>query len=271
MADENTPNEPTPNEVVPDPRLIVDDTTKEFLDEYVGPGKKYANIGELAKGYANADKHLFEVTRDAGKFKTEAESLKELLMENLANPTPNDGNNEPIPNSNPTEPTPPNQPPASEPPKEERNESVDDLKARVKDALEEVKTEDKRKNNARMTEEASLKHFGSKEDALKAIEAKAEELGVSPQWIANLAFDSPKAYFVTMGIDPDHAPKSNSTPAPRSDVNPTSLDQRNSGVAKEGSYRWYMELRRTNPGKFRSQEIQTAMMKAAVDNPNFYS
>lgn len=271
MADENTPNEPTPNEVVPDPRLIVDDTTKEFLDEYVGPGKKYANIGELAKGYANADKHLFEVTRDAGKFKTEAESLKELLMENLANPTPNDGNNEPIPNSNPTEPTPPNQPPASEPPKEQRNESVDDLKARVTEALDEIKTEDKRKTNARTTEEASLRHFGSKEDALKAIEAKASELGVSPQWIANLAFDSPKAYFVTMGIDPDSAPKSNSTPAPRSDVNPTSLDQRNSGVAKPGSYRWYQELRRTNPGKYRSQEVQTALMKDAVDNPNFYS
>lgn len=251
-------------EATPDPVLLVDDSTKEFFEKYVGPGKKYANVGELAKGYANADTHIFEVTKDAGKFKTEAESLRELLMENL-NPNPNDENNQPNPQNPPNDDPPLAQPPAGDPPKD--SDEVD-LKARVREALEEVDTEKRRKSNAQYTEEVSLKHFGSKEDAVAAIAAKAEELGVSPQWIANLAFDSPKAYLITMGIT-EEAPKSTNSPAPRSDVNPLRVADTNPAV-KPNSYKWFMELRKSDPARFRSQEIQNEIMKQAQENPNFY-
>jgi hypothetical protein len=261
MADELNPNEPTP-EVVPDPLFTVDDTTKQFFDEYVGPGKKYANIGELAKGYANADKHLSEVTRDAGIYKSEAESIKELLMVTLVIPKPN----EPDPITPPNEDEPLAQPPAGSPPKEPDV----DLKALVKEALGEVSSEEKRQANARMTEEATVKRFGSKDDALKAIQAKAEELGVSSQWIANQAFDSPKAYFTIMGFEPDVPPKSNNTPASQSDLNPSRMAEANPGGPKPNSYQWFMEVRRTDPSRFRSREFQTQMMKAAEENPDFY-
>lgn len=261
MAEENTPNEPTP-EVVPDPLFMVDDATKQFFEEYVGPGKKYANVGELAKGYANADHHLSEVTRDAGIFKTEAESLKELLMENLVSTKPNE--TDPI--TPPNEDGSPAQPPADSPPKE----SDVDLKALVKEALGEVSTEEKRKNNALMTEEATIKQFGSKEDAVKAIQAKADELGVSPDWIANQAFTSPKAYFTIMGFKPDVTPKSSNTPASNSDVNANRMADANPSEPKPNSYRAFMEVRKTDPSRFRSREFQAQMMKAAEENPDFY-
>jgi hypothetical protein len=261
MADE--PNEPTPNEHIPDPVFTVDDTTKQFFEQYVGPGKKYPNVGELAKAYANADNHIFELTKDAGKFKTEAEQLKEMLMENLVN-KPND---EPNPNTPPNDDEPPVTPPAGSPPKEP--EKVD-IKALVKEALGEVNTEEVRRENARLTEEATLKRFGGKEDAVKAIAAKAEELGVSPQWIANQAFDSPKAYFTIMGFQPDETPKSHSTPASGSDVNQQQFADHRPGAVKPNSYKWFMELRKSDPGRFRSSEIQTAIMKAAQENPDFY-
>lgn len=258
MADE--PNEPTPL-ITPDPLFVVDDATKEFFDKYVGPGKKYANIGELAKGYANADNHLAEVTRDAGIFKTEAESLKELLMENLVTPKPNAD-----PNSPPNDDAPPAQPPADAPPKEQDV----DLKALVKEALGEVSTEENKKANGRLTEEATIKRFGSKVDAVKAIAAKAEELGVSPQWIANQAFDSPKAYFTIMGFQPDVPPKSSTTPSSTPEINPQRQAELHPGGPAPNSYKWFMEIRKTDPTRFRSKDVQTALMKAAVDNPDFY-
>lgn len=259
MADE--PNELTP-EITPDPLFLVDDSTKEFFETYVGPGKKYANIGELAKGYANADHHLSEVTKDAGMFKTEAESLKELLMETLVKePKPNDE-----PQVNPNEAEPLAQPPVGTPPKEPDV----DLKALVKEALGEVTTEDKRKTNSQMVEEATIKHFGSQEDALKAINARAAELGLSPQWIANLAFESPKAFFTTMEFQPDVPPRSNNTPASHSDVNAAEFQKQHPGAAAPGSYRFYAELRRTDPAKYRSRQIQEEMMKSAQENPDFY-
>lgn len=262
MAEE-IPNEQTP-EIVPDPVFTVDDSTKQFFEEYVGPGKKYANVGELAKAYANADRHLAEVTKDAGIFKTEADHLKELLMENLVNQP----NNEPNPNTPPTNEAPSGQPPANEAPSKEPGEV--DIKALVKEALEERTTEDRRRDNARITEEASIKKFGTKEDAVKAIAAKAEELGLSPQWIANLAFESPKAYFTTMGFNPDEIVKSNNTPAPNSEVNPQVKADTTPGV-KPNTYRYFQEIRKTNPARYRSQEIQQAILKAAAENPDFYS
>jgi hypothetical protein len=264
VADETPPNEPTP-EVVPDPVFLVDDGTKQFFDQYVGPGKKYPNVGELAKAYFNADTHIAELSRDAGKFRTEAESLKELLMQNLVNANPNEPNpnDEPNPN-NPNEETPPAKPLEEAPPKVE--EEVD-IRARVKEALEEVTKEERQRKNAELTEAATIKHFGSQEDAVKAVAAKADELGVNPQWLANLAFDSPKAYFVAMGFDPEVPPRSSSTPAPRSDVRADQLP--NTGV-KPNTYAWYNELRRTDPGKYRSAEVQTALMRDAQTNPDFF-
>jgi hypothetical protein len=262
MAEENS--NPTPEDVTPDPRLLVDDSTREFFETYVGPGKKYANLGELAKGYAHADHHIAELTKDSGQFKTEAESLRELLMEQIVeNNKPKD---EPIPNQPPNEDEPLAKPPVSSPPKEDKDF---DLKALVKEALGEVSADDRRKENARITEEATVKQFGSKEAAVEAIAKKAQELEVSPQWIANLAFDSPKAYFATMDLDPNLPLKSTSTPAPNSDVDGNRLKDANPGT-KPNSYKFYRELRRTDPRKWRSQEIQQAILKDAAENPNFY-
>lgn len=265
MAENEVPNEQTP-EVTPDPLFVVDDATKEFFETYVGPGKKYPNIGELAKGYANADRHIEELRRDTGKFKTEADSLKELLMEQLVNTPPS--NNELDPNTPPNDVAPQAQPSDAAPPKEEGNQL--DLKALVKEAMGEADLEKVRTANARQTEEATIKRFGSKEDAVKAIQERADELGLSPQWIANLAFESPKAYFATMGFNPDEPPKSNNSPASRSDVNPQTLEKTNQRV-QPNTYQYYKELRRTDPTKWRSQEIQQAILRDASNNPNFYS
>jgi hypothetical protein len=188
-------------------------------------------------------------------------------MENITNNNNQPNNNEP-PETPPVE-TPPAPPSGSETPPKEEVKDVD-LKALVKEALSEQNLETRRQENARVTEEATIKRFGSKEDAVKAIADKAAELGLSEQWIANLAFESPKAYFATMGFEPDQQPRSNNTPNPRSDVNTEALRATNPQV-KPNTYKYFDELRRTNPSKWRTQGVQQAIMKAAQENPDFYS
>jgi hypothetical protein len=267
MFEQVTDDEPvdeTPKELT----FTVDPTYKEYVEQYVGEGKKYANIGELVKAYANADRHIPELTRDLAAIKPERDSLKDLLMANLSN----DPNGQDDPNHTPNPPVgdEPKEPVVPAPPKEGEDRKVD-LKDQVRAALEEVDSERRAADNAKLTEQVMLERFGDRDAAIKAVKDKAEELGVSPQWIAQMAFTSPKAYFVTMGIDPAHAkPKSSSTPAPQSDVNAQRMAAANPGV-KPGTYEWYNNLRKTDPSRFRSIAIQQQMMKDAQENPNFFN
>jgi hypothetical protein len=115
MFEQVTDDEPvdeTPKELT----FTVDPTYKEYVEQYVGEGKKYANIGELVKAYANADRHIPELTRDLAAIKTERDSLKDLLMANLSN----DPNGQDDPNHTPNPPVgdEPKEPVVPAPPKE---------------------------------------------------------------------------------------------------------------------------------------------------------
>jgi pyruvate/2-oxoglutarate dehydrogenase complex dihydrolipoamide acyltransferase (E2) component len=240
MFEEVTDPKPVPEETPKELTFSVDPSYKDYVDQYVGEGKKYSNVGELIKAYANADRHIPELTRDLAAIKTERDSLKEMLMANLTNENPGQEDPNPAPNPNPVESQP-------------------------------RPAEKQAKDNAKFTEEVMLQRFGDRDAAIKAVQDKAEELGVSPQWIAQMAFTSPKAYFVTMGIDPQNATtRSTTTPAPRSDVNPQRLADANPGI-KPGTYEFYNNLRKTDPSKFRSAATQRQMMKDAQENPNFYN
>jgi hypothetical protein len=156
----------------------------------------------------------------------------------------------------PNEPA-PEPKPAPVPPKEEI-----DIDARIAKALEEKDEEKRLKANLSLAEEVMVKHFGSKSDASKAVEARASELGISAEWLASLAFQSPRAFFVTMNVNPDETPQSTSTPSVGSDVNARRLSEANPGV-KPGSYKYYQELRRKDPSKFYSSAVQIAFMADA--------
>jgi hypothetical protein len=226
----------------------------------VGDGKKYENVGELAKAYANADRHIVDLTSDVTKTKSERDNLKELLMTNLTDPNENKPNAEP----NPNDAAPPATPPEPVVPPSGNDADVDISKI-VEDAITQREVNAKRTNNAAETELVMLEQFETREAAIAAVQKRAEELEV---YIANLAFESPRAYFELMGINP--TPRSTNTPAPQSDVNPQRLAEKNPRV-KEDSYQWFMDLRKSDPARFRSADVQNRMVKAAEDNPNFFS
>ncbi len=265
IFEQATDPQPAENEAE-DLNFTVPKEYKEYFEKYVGEGKKYGNVGELAKAYANADRHIVDLTSDVTKVKDERNSLKELLMTSLIEePKILDANDQitPKPNDDPPAKLPVVETPSAD------DKSVDISKL-VDEALTQREADNVRKANAQATEKVMLERFENREAAIKAVQDKANELNLTPQYLANLAFDSPAAYFGLMGIDPDTKPRSTETPASRSDVNAQQLAKTSPHV-KEGTYAYYREIRRTNPSKFRSEEVQTRMMKDAETNPNFYS
>jgi len=236
-----------------DPGAPTNTPSDSFLEKYVGEGKKYKDVEELAKAYDNANAFI-------PTLKADMEALKEFTLEQLASRANASNPNQPDPPLNPNERDGSHPNPANPAPPKEREEV--DLNERIKQALEERDTEKRLKENAKITEEAMLKHYGSKEAAVEAIRVKAEELNVSPQWLADSAFQSPKAFFGVMGIS-EETPRSTSTPNASSDVNPRTIEQKFGGP-KPNTYAWYDNIRRTDPKRYRSPELQQALMADAM-------
>jgi hypothetical protein len=230
------------------------DISESYIDKYVGEGKKYKSVDDLAKAYANADNFITTL-------KNEQNDMKEFIRTQFQERA-----------KEKTEITPPSQEtqqqtsePRQQPSNVERKEDKVDLKAQIKELLDAEREEDSKARNSRVTEAAMLDKFGTKEAALDAIKLKAAEMGVGPQFIANMAFTTPAAFFKIMDIDA----KSTSTPSPRSDVNTVNIQA--TGTARPNTYAWYENLRKTDRKKYMSPAVQNALMKDAMEKgDDFY-
>lgn len=224
----------------------------DFLEQYVGEGKKFKDVNELAKAYANADKFIPEL-------KTDLQNTREFIAEELKKIAERNNVEPPVRTEERREPNPnPVAPP---------NDAGEDLEARIAKALEErdeVKTFQK---NAAIAEQVLIEQLGSKEEAIKAVQAKATEMGVEPSYLREAAFKSPRAFFSLMGIDPESKPTSTSTPAPSADVRPEMIG---AGKPKANTYEYYNQLRRSDPKLYWSPKVQAQMHAAAQENPDFF-
>jgi archaellum component FlaC len=225
-----------------------------YLDEYVGEGKKFKDINELAKAYANADKFIPEL-------KSELQNTREFIADKLEKIAER---NQAIPPVPPVE-TRDSQPAPVAPPKEDG----EDLDTRIVRALELRDTQARLQENANIVQDVLVEHLGTVEKAQEAVINRARELGMLPTDMKELAAKSPKAFLTTMGIDPNVKPASSSTPNPSSDVDANRLASMNS--IKANTYRYFDELRKSNPSVYWKPQTQTAMHKAAQENPDFFN
>ena len=229
-------------------------TNDEYLNQFVGEGKKFKSVEDLAKAYANADNHIGELRTDLQQTREFiSEELKKLAEQRNAAPpaTPNSETG-----STPITPAP------VAPPVEQVET---DLDTRIARALEERDTLKRLQTNANIVQDVLVERLGGVQEAAAAVVQKAAELGLQPNEMKELAAKSPKAFLATMGIDADVKPTSNSTPAPRSDVNPHMI---NTGGPKPNTYAYFEQMRKDNPKLYWSPKTQSAMHKAAQDNPD---
>lgn len=226
-------------------------SNEAFLEQYVGEGKKFKDVNELAKAYANADKFIPELKQDLQTTREFiAEELKKIAVRNAEPPAPNveTGGNQPAPVA---------------PPKDEG----EDLDTRIAKALELRDTQSRFQKNASIVQDVLVEQLGSVVKAAEAVVSKAQELGLQPSEMKELAAKSPKAFLATMGLS-DTRPMSSSTPASSADVR---IDNINNGEPKANTYAFYEKLRKSNPSLYGTLKIQQALMKDAMENPDFFN
>lgn len=101
---------------------------------------------------------------------------------------------------------------------------------------------------------------GDVKKAVEHVQKRAKELGVSVQFLKDVAAKSPTAFNEVMGIKTDKV-EDNSTFVQGS-VNSEGLTQ-NKVIAKEGTKAFFDNIRKTDPKRYWTPEVQNQLWKAA--------
>jgi hypothetical protein len=221
---------------------IFDAPEPTAFEEIVGEGKKFKSPEALAEAKLEADRTIAarneELERHREEIRRQAAEI-ELLKR-------------------------PREPLAQEPPKAADRPVVDepniDLASRIREELRQAQEEDIQAQNIRSVASRLTEVYGSPDKAREVVVAKAEELGLSVEFLQSVASKSPKAFFAQLGLAENTPQNQNSS---RSDVNTAALANTSSSAPKQGSYASYEQMRKDQPKRYFSAEIQNQMFADA--------
>ncbi len=223
-----------------------DNSQANYVEQLVGEGKKYASVEEAIKGLAFAQDHIKNLEQEQAALRDEynkALTTAEVL-ERVRERQP---------------PTPPVTPPAQVTPTPPVAETPD-LDERIRDNIRKTREEETLKANITEVATRLVAIYGSEEKANEVVKAKAAELGVSVEFLQDVAAKSPKALFAQLGVSVDSL---NTNIAPRSEINVGISPNR--GAPKPGTMAAYEELRKTDPKMYWTPRIQTQLHKDALE------
>lgn len=217
------------------------DETKNYLEELVGEGKKFKDANDLAKGKAFGDAHIATLERTLAEMRVELQTRKtaeELIHKiSLANKQdPSSGRDPPVLEN------------------EVLNKSG--LSAEdVEKMLLEREMKRTRDNNLNETSQKLREVYG--DNAASTIQAKAQELGVSSDYLKSLAQDSPKVFISLFGKVPESTKEPFNAP-PKSGI-------RTSSTAADTGEKWsdFQKTKRENPNLYWSVGYQRKLTEAA--------
>lgn len=205
---------------------------KNYLEELVGEGKKFKDVGSLAKGKAEADAYIETLTRkldalseEVNKRKT-AEEIADQLRSQMAGRSSSSQE-------------------VYQPPVENENDgqnklSMADIEKLVEERLKKDKELSKAQQNVNTVNERLVKEYGA--SAPKVLQDKAVELGVSVEYLKQQAQVSPQVFFNLVGLSGQKQVQANFVP-PQSSMNTASSEP--SGTVRNKSF--YDKLYRENP------------------------
>lgn len=214
------------------------------FNDLVGEGRKYNDPDALAKSYAHVESF-------AETLKRENAELREKLDREQAN-TNNQNNN----SQNGQEPLPGQKPNDSEAPnKNSSNSGNDDYRSQIREEVRALNEEERAKANIDLSIARLVEVTGSEDAAAQSIRKKAQELGVTVDWLKDAASRSPNAFFTTMGINPG-SQQNRSTPNPINEFRPN-VDSNVKG------FEYFDKLRKDDPKTYFSAANQAEMMREA--------
>lgn len=227
------------------------------LNDLVGEGKKFKTPDDLAKAKLESDRFI-------EKLQNEQRELREELAKRLTTEEALRKAQE----ANPVEPrTPPEQPPA-----QQRQVEQPNITSEVEKVLAKRDQEQKLRGNIDTVTTRMTELYGTVEKAAEVVTNKSRELGMSVAELQRLASDNPKAFFKL--IDAVDSPKQESGASSwQRAKNPTAMrDASKAQTAQPGTYKYYEELRRSDPASYFSPRVQLQMDKDAREKgEKFYS
>lgn len=216
-------------------------TPSVFLTELVGEGKKFSDPEALAKGKWEADRAIEERNQELAELRAELDArtkIEDLLTKVQPKIEP-----EPKPDAEAHQPA---KPAATQ----------EDLAELVRKAMNDEKVNTRAAENVNQVSSKLVELFGDEAKANAVVKQRASELGVSVEFLQSTAVQSPKAFFDLLGVDQ----KQTSAGPTKSDVNQAAFGHNVS--VKPGTYKFYEEMRKTNPGQW--QKLQPQIHEEAL-------
>jgi len=248
--------EPTPDGGSFDQNRPLIDPNKNYLEELVGDGKKFRSHEDLARGKAESDLFIAKLLQE--KKEALEELNKRLTVEDLLSRLENKG----------TPPVTQNQfnqngnAASGDQNAPNSNLNLDEIKAAVKAELERDVVNAKREANVNNVNAKMTELYGDQAPAV--LRRKAQELGVSIDYLRGIAADSPALFLKTIEEAPVAQPQKPSIfNAPPQGVNTGALPKTPTyGNHKPRSY--YENLKKTNPKEYFSPKTAVQEHKDAV-------
>lgn len=225
-----------------DQTVVVVDDTKDYLTELVGEDKKFKTPAELAKSKAHADAHISNLEKTLQELRDELK-VRKTLEEMLTTLKPQSNI-------------------ADIPPENNQNSGENQNKSGLTEAdieriLRERDSARMQASNYQQAVQEVRKRYG--DNAPAEIQKKANELGVSPEYLKKLAQESPQVF---LNLFPVQAPlpKDVFAAPPRSNMM-TNLVPAGAGKAK---YSDFDKIRKTDKTKYFSAGFQRELTRAVA-------
>jgi hypothetical protein len=221
-----------------DPFKTVDEVN--YLEELVGEGKKFGTVDDLAKGKFHADTMIETLKAEIASLKeanangSNIQTLLDEIKKIKGEPDDNGGQ-------------PPVQSQSNPPP-----QNIEEL---VLSTLDKAKQTELVNRNRETVVSKLNEVWGA--DAGKNLQKTARELGVSVDYLNNVAQQSPKAFFTLTGLDANRT-------APSGTTVPTSTVNFGGKTSNVRDAKFYRELKQANPKLYNDSKTKVQMHRDAL-------
>jgi menaquinone-dependent protoporphyrinogen IX oxidase len=220
------------------------------LTDLVGEGKKFKTPDDLAKAKLESDRFIEKLQNEQRELREELS--KRLSAEEALRRAQEAGSR--VEQGATTPQTPPPQ---------RTQEQPADIMSEVEKALNRRDQQKTVQSNMDQVTSKMTSTYGSVEKAAEVVQQKAQELGMSMTKLQELASENPKAFFTLLGVN-DKAPEA---PKTSSWANTKNAAAMKSGAAASmvnpGTYKYYEEIRKSDPAAYFSPRVQLQMDKDA--------
>lgn len=216
------------------------------IEDLVGEGKKFKTVEDLARGKLEADRFIEKLKSETEGLRTELNTrigLTEFLDQ--------------IKNSN----TQPNQPTGNNQPREGGETATALTPDQIEEMLDRKLTEKEKariaSENLRVTKQKLAEAFGP--NYVNKLNEEAQALGLSKDYMNNLAATAPQALFKLLGVDTARAPAQDLFTPPSN-----GFRSQTATAPVERTQAWYNALKAKDPKTYWDAKTQVQLHKDAI-------